>query len=274
MDATPESRKLTWHVYARGARRLQLFYEDDDFLTFLGLLKKALDRTGVAMWAYVLMSNHYHFVVTATADELTGFMRWVNHSYSIYHNRKHGFKGHTFEGPYRAHVQPTLFLALYRIAYVFLNPVDAHMADRPEDYRWSSYRAFMGLPGAPLWLDPTPVLQMLADNFRDARAEFHDILERQDRFPKRVVQDKLTWTELAAGQFEPLLAEAERRKGRLAGEDPVLVAMYWGRKAGIPPRAMRPALPPGSPRYISKVLGKFIQRIESDEELKTLLSPP
>ena len=274
MDNVEDDRKLTWHVYARGARRLQLFYEDDDFLTFLGLLKRALDATGVALWAYVVMSNHYHFVVTATAGELTAFMRWINHSYSVYHNRKHGFRGHAFEGPFQAHVQPTVFLALHRIAYVFLNPVEAHMADRPEDYRWSSYRAFMGLPGAPLWLDPAPILQLLADNAGEARAEFEKVMDRQARFPKRQAQDKLTWTELAMGQFEPLLAEALRLKDHLAGEDPVLVAMYWGRKAGIPPRAMRALVPAGSIRNISKALRRFTERVDADEALRRRLSPP
>ncbi|HLF93922.1 MAG TPA: transposase, partial [Planctomycetota bacterium] len=266
MRKPKETGRVAWHVYARGPRRLCLFYEEEDYRMFLGLLKKALDATGVTMWAYVLMKNHYHFILSATSEQLTDLMRWVNHSYSLYHNRKHGYVGTAFEGPFQSHVQPTLFLLLFRIAYVFLNPVEAHAADRPEDYRWSSYRAFMALPGAPILLDPYPILQLLAGTPGEARRGFLGILDREARRPKRPVADKLTWAQLAQDQFEWLLEEAIRRQALLGGEDPVLVAMYWGRQSGIPPRAMRGALPTGSPQGITQAIRKFARRIEADPE--------
>ena len=269
-----ETGRVTWHVYTRGSRRMNLFYEEEDYFMFLGLLKKALDATGVAMWAYVLMSNHYHFILSATSDELTRLMSWVNHSYSLYHNRKHGLTGHAFESPYKCHLQSSVFLLLYKIAYVFLNPVEAKMVDRPQDYRWSSYHAFMGLGGSPMPVNPFPILTLLAENPQDSRAQFAVILQRQANRPKRRPADVSSWAAVAQDQFEALLDEATRRQAALAGEDLVLVAMYWGRQLGIPPRAMRPALPPGSTHDISKSLYKFCKRLKADPNLAGRLSPP
>jgi REP element-mobilizing transposase RayT len=253
---------------------MHLFYQDEDYLQFLGLLKKALDATGVTLWAFVLMTNHYHFVLSATSDELTRLMRWVNHSYSLYHNKKHGLLGHAFESPYKCHLQTSLFLLMYRIAYVFLNPVDAHIVVRPEDYRWSSYHSFMGLAGSPLAVNPFPVLTLLADNPQEARAQFTVILARQANRPKVRPVDAFSWSAVLQDQFAALLDEAVRRKDGLAGEDPVLVAIYWGRQLGIPPRAMRPALPDGARREVSKSLYKFCKRLESNPALAALLSCP
>lgn len=269
-----EAGRVTWHVYSRGSRRMNLFYEEEDYRMFLGLLKRALDATGVSMWAYVLMTNHYHFILTATSAELTRLMQWVNHSYSLYHNQKHGLSGHAFESPYKCHLQSSVFLLCYKIAYVFLNPVDAGMVDRPEDYPWSSYHTYMGLAGTPLAVNPFPVLTLLADNLEDARAQFSVFMERQANRPKRKAPDSLSWLAIAQDQFEALLEEARLRQPSLGGEDPVMVALYWGKKLGLPPRAMLPALPPESTRNVSKSLYKFCKRLEADSELTRRLSPP
>lgn len=42
-----------------------------------------------------------------------------------------------------------LYFVCYELArYIVLNPVRARMVERPEDYRWSSYRATVGLKAA------------------------------------------------------------------------------------------------------------------------------
>lgn len=264
----------SWHVFSRGCRRLNLFYEDEDFLAFLGLVKKALDATGLSLWAYALMSNHYHFIIRGTAEQLERFMRWVNHSYSMYHNRKHGLTGTAFEGPYQAYLQRSRVLLLFKMAYVFLNPVDAHMVDRPEDYRWSSYKMFMGLPGTDLSVDPWPVLGLLSANPLEAREMFQVYMQRQARRPKRVPADRLSRMAVAQGQFEALLEEAQQRAQGLKREDPILVAMLWGQEVGIPPRAMRAVLGEAAPRYLAQTLYKYKKRVKGDARLADLLALP
>jgi putative transposase len=56
--------------------------------------------------------------------------------------------------------------------YLDLNPVRANMVDRPDAYRWSSYRALAGLAGRPDWLEVHCVHEQVAPgkNATDAAA--------------------------------------------------------------------------------------------------------
>lgn len=67
--------------------------------------------------------------------------------------RGHGRVGHVFQGRFKAIlVQKEAYLReLGR--YVVLNPVRARMVARPEDWRWSSYRAVLGMVETPKFLD-------------------------------------------------------------------------------------------------------------------------
>ena len=92
--------------------------------------------------AYVLMTNHVHLLVTPdAADAAAEFMKSLGEQYVRYMNRRHDRSGSLWEGRFRSSIVQTdsYFLTCQR--YIELNPVRAGMAQRPEDYRWSSYRA-------------------------------------------------------------------------------------------------------------------------------------
>ena len=144
-----------WHVFARGARRLQLFRDDQDFSQFLTFLRYSLDASGCLLWAFALMTNHYHLVLRGSSKELTACMRRINLMYSRYHNKRYTMDGHTFDGPYQAFRQATPLLMLHTIAYVHFNPVKAGLSICPEDYLWSSCRC-LRTSGKPIALMSAP----------------------------------------------------------------------------------------------------------------------
>jgi hypothetical protein len=51
-----------------------------------------------------------------------------------------------------------------------LNPVRAHICERPEDWRWSSYRAAVGLVSAPSFLALSWLLELFGGDPRTAHA--------------------------------------------------------------------------------------------------------
>ena len=73
--------------------------------------------------------------------------------------------------------------------YVVLNPVRAHVAEKPEDWKWSSYQATAGLETAPEFLTTEWLLSQFGD--RKKRAE--------DRYRKFVIEGfagESPWKEL------------------------------------------------------------------------------
>jgi putative transposase len=80
-------------------------------------------------------------------------MRQLNGVYTQTFNRRHRKVGHLFQGRYKAIlVQKDAYL-LELSRYVVLNPVRARMAEAPQEWLWSSYRAAIGLETSPPWLE-------------------------------------------------------------------------------------------------------------------------
>lgn len=70
--------------------------------------------------------------------------------------------GHLFQGRFKAILVDSDSYLLQVCRYVDLNPVRAHMVDRTDAYRWSSYRALAGLADRPDWLDVHSVHEQVA----------------------------------------------------------------------------------------------------------------
>jgi len=90
------------------------------------------------------MDNHYHLLIETPLANLNQLMQNINTSYTVFINRKYGRSGHLFQGRYKAIVidKDNYLLSLSR--YIHLNPVRANIVDSPEQYRWSSYREYVG----------------------------------------------------------------------------------------------------------------------------------
>lgn len=269
----PKTDKRVWHVFARGVRRLALFYEDFDYLKFLSLLREACTASGCALYAYCLMANHYHLMLMATSVQLSHCMWLVNRKYALHHNARHRMGGHVFEGPYRAYKQKTARSIFWRLAYVFLNPVMAGLVDRPEQYRWSGFLSFMGLEGSPLPVSLPEGFDALCGGSDRARAQFMSVLEEQLRHGKRQTGGP-TALEVNCEQFAWLLRRAEDRKARWPCEDPVSIALYWGRESGIPPRAMAKALGITDVSRLRRRIHAFAQRISKESDLAERVGQP
>ena len=53
----------------RGHNREPVFFEDQDYLEYLKILKRVSDACHCAIHAYVLMTNHIHLLLTPDADD-------------------------------------------------------------------------------------------------------------------------------------------------------------------------------------------------------------
>ena len=130
------------HVIQRGNDRATLFCDRSDFECYLGCLTTATRRYGVAVHAYVLMTNHVHMLVTPSSrDSLAKTMHWSGSVFVQSLNNRHGRTGHRFESRYKTRFIEDELHLLTCMRYIEENPVRAMMVSSPDSYRWSSYRA-------------------------------------------------------------------------------------------------------------------------------------
>lgn len=148
------------HITQRGVNRQRVFYTDCDRRTYLELLTVASSRSRLRIVAHCLMDNHVHLV--AVPEEPTSMataLRSTHGRYAAYLNARKARSGHLWQNRYYScaldenHVRTA-------IRYVERNPVRAQFTEKPEDYRWSSAAAHLGLCTAPPVLDCSVVVEI------------------------------------------------------------------------------------------------------------------
>ncbi len=166
-----------WHITARGNERKNIYRSDADRRLFLSLLGEAVERYRWILHEYTLMSNHYHLVIETPEKTLSRGMQWLNGQYAKKFNKRHKRVGHLFQGRFKGQLVEKESYLLELIRYVALNPVRAGMVARPEEYRWSSYRATVGLEPAPGWLTTSWVLRQFSTDAKRAATRFAEFVD-------------------------------------------------------------------------------------------------
>jgi len=64
-----------YHITHRGNERKSIFLDNKDKEIFLDLLSFVIERFGWRCHAYVLMPNHYHFLIETPKANLSGGMK-------------------------------------------------------------------------------------------------------------------------------------------------------------------------------------------------------
>lgn len=131
------------HITARGNERKRIFLSNTDYDKFLSIIRNALQKYRVILHCYVFMKNHYHLVVETPYGNLSRFMHDINSGYTTYFNIKRKRSGHLFQGRFKSLLidKDNYLLELSR--YIHLNPLRAHIVERPEAYPYSSYHAYI-----------------------------------------------------------------------------------------------------------------------------------
>ena len=158
-----------YHITTRGNAYQDIFIDDADREKFLEILNQTVDRFNWLCHAYCLMTNHYHLLIETIDPTLSRGMRQLNGVYTQAFNRRHERVGHVFQGRYKAILVEKEAYLLELARYIVLNPVRAKMVKKPEEWKWSSYRATAGLSSAPSFLTVDWILSQFSDDREEAQ---------------------------------------------------------------------------------------------------------
>ena len=88
-----------YHVYNRAASGEEIFSDPETAISFLDLVREIKERDGWTVFAWALMSNHYHFVVRTSSVPLSRGMHSIQSSFGHRFNRRFGRTGGTYSSP-------------------------------------------------------------------------------------------------------------------------------------------------------------------------------
>lgn len=130
-----------YHIYNRGVNKRRIFIDDEDYVVFMGLLKRYLGNvtekdsynrgypnffSDLDLIAFCLMPNHFHLLVYQKDNPraIESLLRCIATTYTSYFNKKYRRVGHLFQGAYKASRVSSEPYLLHISRYIHMNPED------------------------------------------------------------------------------------------------------------------------------------------------------
>lgn len=161
-----------YHIYNRGTNKCRIFLSDENYRFLLKRVKDAVAKFNIAVIAYCLMPNHYHFLLRQNSDlSISDFMQFIFNSYSKAFNAVYNRSGTLFEGPFQnVHVDKESYL-IHLCRYIHRNPIDGEkpLVSNLMDWTYSNYPEWLELRNGTL-VDKVFILERFQD--KSAYQEF------------------------------------------------------------------------------------------------------
>ena len=193
-----------YHITSRGNERRNIFENDHDREFFIQTLKESLNIYNVILYSYVLMSNHFHFLLETPLANLSEFMRQFNITYTSYYNRRYNRVGHLYQGRYKSIlIQKENYLNILS-RYIHLNPVrvekmqGASTSEKEKylrQFKWSSLKGYLNKDNIESFVDYKTVLaEYGGDNQKGRRIYWQTLqgdLSTKFEIKKKIVGDSI-----------------------------------------------------------------------------------
>jgi putative transposase len=139
-----------YHIFNRGIDSCNLFQVPENYEYFLGLYDQYISPMADT-FAWVLMPNHFHFLVRIKVKNEIGskpphqnFSNLFN-AYSKAINKRFLRHGSLFERPFKRKLIDNKEYLKQVILYIHNNPLHHGFCDHPVGYPWSSYLTCISL---------------------------------------------------------------------------------------------------------------------------------
>lgn len=130
-----------FHVITQGIEKRYIFDNPQDIKYYIKLMYKLKEEHNIKVIAYCIMNNHAHILLnTDKISDLSKYMQRLNMKYGTYYNKKFNRVGYVFRDRFKAEGIYSEDQLNNCIRYIFNNPVEAGICNRPEEYLYSNYR--------------------------------------------------------------------------------------------------------------------------------------
>jgi putative transposase len=129
------------HLTQRGHDGRTVFHDDEERRSFLSLVKEHSVKSNCDIHAYVLMTNHFHLLVSIRERNAQALlMKSLAQRTAVWRHVRHGGTGSLWDNRYHSsQIDSDAYLLMCQ-RYIELNPVRAGLVAFPGGYKWSSYR--------------------------------------------------------------------------------------------------------------------------------------
>jgi putative transposase len=145
-----------YHIYNRGNNKQLLFFEEDNYLYFLTLIKKFI-KPRCEILAWCLMPNHFHFLIFANSitvqylekgnipsQRINEGIRLALSSYTKGINKRYNRTGNLFQQKTKSKCvcegKGNYVLAAFH--YIHQNSWKAGLVNKIEDWQYSSFKDY------------------------------------------------------------------------------------------------------------------------------------
>lgn len=179
-----------YHIYNRGVRKTPLFLREEDYKLFISRIGEYCILLGISVLAFCIMPNHFHLEISVdvaknalnrTTDQLVSkFMQKLCTGYGMHFNRSYKTSGHVFQGKYKCKRVPGDDYLIFLSRYIHRNPAEIAGTVKSfrriaylRNYKWSSYRYYLGKEYYPTWIDTGRILR----RFDQKRSRYQKFVE-------------------------------------------------------------------------------------------------
>jgi putative transposase len=131
----------TYHIYNRGAFKMEIYKEKADYEYFYSLLWQEQRSKDVVINVESVLPNHFHLqFFQRYPRDIQKFMTSLSTRYALYFCKKYDHSGYVFQGSYKAVLKMGLNKIRENTEYILNNPKEAGLEPWPYVGRFSKWR--------------------------------------------------------------------------------------------------------------------------------------
>jgi len=169
---------VIYHIFNRGNNKENIFIETKNYYYFLERFKKYILPIA-DIYSYCLLKNHFHLLLKIKEEhELPekfkdkphlAFSNFFN-SYTKSINKMYGRTGSLFEEHLKRKRVENIDYLIHLVAYIHLNPVKHGFTKNYQNYKFSSFQAYVS--EKPTEIDKDFILNLIE---KDSFLDWHDM---------------------------------------------------------------------------------------------------